>query len=128
MTRSLTRPCRSLKAGSGGLTGSRFRRWLHGLPIAGRLMELAAGHKLKGALGGKVRFFGIGGARLDPDVELFLKRAKFPYAIGYGLTETSPLLAGSGPRNTVPGTVGPVLDGVELRRKDFLASQDPFPP
>ena len=98
-----------------GLTGSKFRRFLHGLPLVGRLMELAAGHKLKGALGGKVRFFGIGGARLDPDVELFLKRAKFPYAIGYGLTETSPLLAGSGPRNTVPGTVGPVLDGVELR-------------
>ncbi|MCI6663885.1 MAG: AMP-binding protein, partial [Spirochaetia bacterium] len=36
-------------------------------------------------------------------------------AIGYGLTETSPLLAGSGPKETVPGTVGPVLEGVELR-------------
>ncbi|MBQ4331727.1 MAG: AMP-binding protein [Spirochaetaceae bacterium] len=98
-----------------GLTGSKFRRFLHGLPLVGRLMELAAGRKLKGALGGKVRFFGIGGSRLDPDVELFLKRAGFPYAIGYGLTETSPLLAGSGPKHTVLGRVGPVLEGVELR-------------
>lgn len=98
-----------------GLTGTKFRRFLHGIPVVGRLMELAAGRQLMKAMGGRIRFFGIGGARLDPDVELFLKRARFPYAIGYGLTETSPLLAGSGPRNTVPGTVGPVLEGVELR-------------
>lgn len=98
-----------------GLTGSRFRRWLHGLPIAGRLMDRIAGGQLRRAMGGRIRFFGIGGSRLDPDVELFLKRAGFPYAIGYGLTETSPLLAGSGPKHTVPGRVGPVLEGVELR-------------
>ncbi len=97
------------------LTGSRFRRWLHGLPIAARLMDRIAGRQLRRAMGGRIRFFGIGGARLDPDVELFLKRAGFPYAIGYGLTETSPLLAGSGPKRTVPGTVGPVLEGVDLR-------------
>lgn len=98
-----------------GLTGSKFRRFLHGIPLAGWVMELAAGRQLMKAMGGRIKFFGIGGARLDPDVEVFLKRAKFPYAIGYGLTETSPLLAGSGPKNTLPGTVGPVLEGVELR-------------
>lgn len=97
------------------LSGTKFRRFFHTLPVAGRLMDIAAGLQLKKAFGRKIRFFGIGGARLDPEVELFLKRAHFPYAIGYGLTETSPLLAGSGPRETVPGTVGPVLEGVELR-------------
>ena len=51
---------------------------------------------------------------MDTQVERFLKDGKFPYAIGYGLTETSPLLAGSGPKITVPGTVGPVMQGVEM--------------
>ncbi len=97
------------------LRGTKIRRFFHTLPVAGRLMDIAAGLQLKKALGRKIRFFGIGGARLNPEVELFLKRAHFPYAIGYGLTETSPLLAGSGPRETVPETVGPVLEGVELR-------------
>lgn len=53
------------------------------------------GRKLKTTFGGKLRFFGVGGAALDPEVEDFLYRAKFPYAIGYGLTETSPMIAGS---------------------------------
>ena len=97
------------------LSGTKFRRFFHKLPVLGSLMDIAAGLQLKKAFGRKIRFFGIGGARLDPEVELFLKRAHFPYAIGYGLTETSPLLAGSGPKETVPGTVGPVLEGVELR-------------
>jgi len=65
-----------------------------------------------------VKFFGIGGSKVDPTVERFLKEAKFPYAIGYGLTETSPLLAGSGPKITKPGTVGPGMPGVELTLLD----------
>ena len=97
------------------LGGTKIRRFFHKLPVTGCLMDRAAGLQLKKAFGGKIRFFGIGGARLNPEVELFLKRSHFPYAIGYGLTETSPLLAGSGPRETVPETVGPVLEGVELR-------------
>ncbi len=73
-----------------------------------------AGRSLKKTFGGRVRFFGIGGAKVDPVVEQFMKDAKFPYAIGYGLTETAPLLAGSNPRNTKPGSIGPILEGVEL--------------
>ena len=56
------------------------------------LMCRIIGMKLKATFGGKVTFYGIGGAKLDPEVEAFLLKAKFPYAIGYGLTETSPLL------------------------------------
>ncbi|MFA7671998.1 MAG: AMP-binding protein, partial [Sphaerochaetaceae bacterium] len=47
--------------------------------------------------------------------EKFLKEAKFPYAIGYGLTECSPLLGGSGPRQTKVGSVGYPLRGVDLK-------------
>ena len=56
------------------------------------LMCRIIGMKLKKTFGGRVTFYGIGGAKLDPEVESFLLKAKFPYAIGYGLTETSPLL------------------------------------
>jgi long-chain acyl-CoA synthetase len=83
-------------------------------PLA-RLLNLVAGMKLRRLFGGNLRFFGIGGAGLAPDVERFLAEARFPYAIGYGLTETSPLVAGCGPFRTRVGSVGPALDGVEVR-------------
>ena len=56
------------------------------------LMFRIIGMKLKKTFGGCISFYGIGGAKLDPEVEEFLLKARFPYAIGYGLTETSPLL------------------------------------
>lgn len=56
------------------------------------LMCRIIGMKLKKTFGGCITFYGIGGAKLDPEVEAFLLKAKFPYAIGYGLTETAPLL------------------------------------
>ena len=56
------------------------------------LMCRIIGMKLKATFGGHISFYGIGGAKLDPEVENFLLKAKFPYAIGYGLTETSTLL------------------------------------
>ena len=65
--------------------------------------------------GGNVRFFGIGGAKLDGTVERFLYEAKFPYAIGYGLTECCPLLAGAIPSMVKWQTTGPAVPGVQLR-------------
>ncbi len=56
------------------------------------LMCRIIGMKLRKTFGGHISFYGIGGAKLDPEVENFLLKARFPYAIGYGLTETSPLL------------------------------------
>lgn len=83
-----------------------------------KIFHKIAGKKLMKTFGGKLVFFGIGGAKLDPVVEQFLKDAKFPYAIGYGLTETAPLLAGSGVKITKPGTIGPIVEGVELKILD----------
>ncbi|GAB6275661.1 MAG: AMP-binding protein [Rectinema sp.] len=79
------------------------------------LILLFAGMKLKKTFGGRIRFFGVGGAPLAADVEEFLKKAHFPYAIGYGLTETAPLLAGCSPRSTFLRSTGPTLKGVHLR-------------
>ena len=50
------------------------------------------GKRMVRTFGGKLNFFGIGGAKLDPQVEAFLIDCHFPYAIGYGLTETAPLV------------------------------------
>jgi len=79
------------------------------------LLYRLAGMKLKKTFGGHVRFFGIGGSAVAPDVEAFLLAAHFPYSIGYGLTETAPLLAGSAPYHTVLRSTGPALKGVEIR-------------
>jgi len=80
-----------------------------------KFINSVIGKKLVGTFGGRLKFFGVGGAALEREVEQFLKESKFPYAIGYGLTETSPLLAGSGPKQTKVGSVGPPLKGVQLR-------------
>lgn len=80
-----------------------------------RFMCRLIGLKLKSTFGGHLSFFGIGGAKLDPDVESFLLKAKFKYAIGYGLTETAPLLSQSVGKIRVAGSIGLPVKGVELR-------------
>ena len=97
----------------------RLRAWLLDKHEALRpLLHRLAGLKLKKTFGGRLRFFGIGGAAVAADVEKFLLEARFPYAIGYGLTETAPLIAGCGPFRTHYRSCGPALAGVELRIAD----------
>ena len=74
-----------------------------------------AGRKLISALGGRIRIFGIGGAPLSPEVEKFLHRAGFPYTIGYGLTETAPLVAGNSPRRFTFGSGIAAPESVMIR-------------
>ena len=57
-----------------------------------RILRWFIGRRMVKTFGGKLTFFGIGGAKLDPAVEQFLIECKFPYAVGYGLTETAPLV------------------------------------
>lgn len=97
------------------LYGSPFMRFLMGLAPTRKLLSRAASKKLQKFFGGALRFYGIGGAPLSPEVERFLLDGKFPYAIGYGLTETSPMLAGFDPRNAVHRSVGTVMQGVNLK-------------
>ncbi len=79
------------------------------------LMCRIIGMKLKATFGGHISFYGIGGAKLDPEVENFLLKAKFPYAIGYGLTETSPLLGYSMNRWRTVGSFGYPVYNVKLK-------------
>jgi long-chain acyl-CoA synthetase len=62
-----------------------------------------------------LQFLVCGGAYLDPSVEAFFRAAKFTVLQGYGLTETSPVIALNGIGPDGLGTVGHPLDGVEVR-------------
>jgi long-chain acyl-CoA synthetase len=87
---------------------------LYSVGFIRRYLHRIAGKKLKTAFGGKARLF-IGGAKLDEQVEQFLIDAKFPYAIGYGLTETAPLVAGQISPAVKLGATGPQMNGVTVR-------------
>lgn len=97
---------------------NKTMRTLYSIPAVRKILHRVAGRKLYQTFGGKLRFFGIGGAKLDATVEQFLYEGKFPYAIGYGLTETSPLLAGAVGNNRKIGSTGIAMDGVQLRLAD----------
>lgn len=88
--------------------------FLYRIPHIRKILNGAAGKKLLKTFGGNLKFYGIGGAKLNKTVEKFLTEAKFPYAVGYGLTETAPLLAGANPQKSVFQSTGPAMEGVEL--------------
>ena len=92
-----------------------FWRTLYKVGFLRRYLHRVAGKKLLKLFGGRLRFLGIGGAKLDGGAEKFLLEAKVPYAIGYGLTETAPLLAGAAPSQVRLGPTGPQAPGVQLR-------------
>ena len=97
------------------LTKSAPMRLLMKMGPTRKLLSKAAVKKLMDFFGGQIRFFGVGGAPLAPDVEKFLLEGGFPYAIGYGLTETSPMVAGFNPSKAVFHSVGKVMEGVTVR-------------
>lgn len=96
-------------------TKTHLRAKIYKNPIGRKILSLIAGRKLKKTFGGKIKFFGLGGSKTDPVVEQFMKDAHFPYAIGYGLTETSPLIAFSPVKKTLPDSVGFALSELEIK-------------
>lgn len=96
-------------------------RILYKIPVSRKLLHKVAAKKLFRSFGGELKFFGIGGAKLDDNVERFLMEGGFPLAIGYGMTESSPLLAGAGVGKTRFLSTGHPVEGVHLR----IADPDP---
>ena len=80
-----------------------------------KILHKIAGKSLKKLFGGRMRLFAIGGAKFESEAERFLLEAGFPYGIGYGLTETAPLLAGAVGDMVRVGSTGPALPAVEIR-------------
>ncbi len=96
----------------------KVSRSLYKIPLFRKKINKVAGKKLLQTFGGNLRLFPIGGAALAPDVEKFLHEAKFPYAVGYGLTETSPLVTGTDNFNVKLGAAGTALIGMEVKIVD----------
>ncbi len=88
---------------------------LYRAPLFRPLLERIAGKKLLRTFGGRLRFFGIGGAALDAEVERFLISARFPHAIGYGLTETAPIIAAAAVGKTRQRMAGSPIGDAEIR-------------
>jgi long-chain acyl-CoA synthetase len=97
---------------------SVITRTLYKTAIGRKILHRIAGKKLYRTFGGNLQFFGIGGAKLDYATERFLYEAKFPYAIGYGLTETAPLLSAALTHNVKPESAGFKLEEVEMKIND----------
>jgi len=96
-------------------------RGLYKLPTVRKKLHKIAGKKLMKTFGGELKMFCIGGASLAADVERFLKEGEFPYAIGYGLTETSPLVTGTSPANVRLRSAGKSIPEVQIK----LSNPDP---
>jgi long-chain acyl-CoA synthetase len=78
--------------------------------------------KLYQAFGGNFREAVLGGAGLAEEVELFFRKIKFPFTIGYGMTECGPLISYEGNATTRQGSSGRILDIMELK----IDSADPY--
>ena len=93
-------------------------RGLYKIPAIRKRLNKIAGKKLLQTFGGELKMFCIGGAPLAADVEKFLSESGFPYAIGYGLTETSPLVTGTPPEFVRMRSAGKVLPGMQIKIDD----------
>ncbi len=80
-------------------------------PVWERLVR----RKLRARFGGRFRAAVSGGARLDPEVGRFFLSLGLKLLQGYGQTEAGPVISVNPPNATRIETVGPPLDGVELR-------------
>ncbi|MFO8100141.1 MAG: long-chain fatty acid--CoA ligase [Salinibacter sp.] len=74
--------------------------------------------KWRAALGGRTKYVVIGGAALQPSLANIFGAAGITLLQGYGLTETSPVIAFTRPQRNKPGTVGEPLPGVEVKIAD----------
>jgi len=103
----------------------KVTRNLYKVPFLRKKINKVAGKKLQQTFGGELRLFPIGGAAIAPDVESFLIEANFPYAIGYGLTETSPLVTGTDNTKVRFKASGTELRDVEVKinNKDEITGE-----
>ncbi|GAB6058130.1 AMP-binding protein [Desulfonatronum parangueonense] len=105
-------------AKSGRMAAAAFRGLLSVCRF-GERFNLGLGRKVFRSVhkraGPRVRIFASGGSPLDPDLARDLEALGWPTAVGYGLTETSPLLTLKKPGEAHYASVGQAVQGVELK-------------
>jgi len=79
------------------------------------ILDKLVGRKVRAKLGGRMRFTVCGGAPLSPDIASLFIGLGIPILQGYGLTETSPVIAANRLQDNQPSSVGAPLPGVETR-------------
>lgn len=93
------------------------------IPIVKERIYVRIRKALMEALGGSFREIIIGGAALNQEVEDFLYKIKFPFTVGYGMTECGPLISYDHHYDFVPTSCGQILQGIMELRVD---SPDPY--
>ncbi len=97
------------------ITEKRMLRILTKSHLGRKLVYRKAGQKIMESFGGRLECAIIGGAGLNGEVEMFLRTGGIPYAMGYGLSECSPLVAFSSIEGVRIGSVGHQINGVEIK-------------
>ncbi|MBS3805917.1 MAG: AMP-binding protein [Bacteroidales bacterium] len=95
---------------------------LMNVPLVDKAIYKKIYNKLFEAFGGNFHEVVIGGAPLNPDVEKFLRKIRFPYSVGYGMTECGPLISYANWDKTKYSSSGKLVDTLELR----IDSDDPY--
>lgn len=104
------------------LISKRSMRWALNIPLLDNQIYTQIRKKLIDALGGRFKEVIIGGAAMNPEVTEFFHRIKFPFTIGYGMTECAPLISYAPWNEFIPGSAGQILDIMEVR----IDSNDPY--
>lgn len=99
-----------------------FVKLLLRVPGINRMILDKIKQSLVKSLGGNFREVIIGGAALNAEVEAFFQKIKFPFTVGYGMTECAPLISYDHHDDFVPTSCGSVLEDIMEARID---SPDP---
>lgn len=98
-----------------------YMRLLTTMPFVNDILLTKIKNKLQETFGGQLVEIIIGGAALNADVERFLRRIRFPYTVGYGMTECAPLISYAGHEENRPGSCGKCVSNMEIK----VDSDDP---
>lgn len=101
----------------------RTMKLVMSVPLLNDRIYAQINKKLTNALGGRFREVIVGGAAMNQEVADFLYKIKFPYTIGYGMTECGPLISYDNHKEYVPTSCGQILKGIMEVRID---SEDPY--
>lgn len=88
------------------------------IPVLEKLILSKIKKSLIHSLGGNFREVVIGGAALNAEVEAFFHKMKFPFSVGYGMTECAPLISYDHHYDFIPTSCGSVLEGIMEARID----------